>query len=127
MFLWALVGVEGQCARLSRFHNFWGGLPNPRFAATPADRADNGAIISNQHLGRAKRGNRAPDIDDRGDSTAASLAPELHDLFVDVHYTDSNATWRKHWRYGGRDFSPPGMCGWLEGICMRRSQDEDAP
>ena len=80
-----VVQVERQGLGLFRLHDLAGRLPHFGFYAAAANRTQNGTIIAHQHLGRFKRGNRSPDIDDGGQRSLASFAPQPDYLFVNVH------------------------------------------
>ena len=83
-----LVEIESQGARLLPLHHFAGGLPDVGFDAAAADRAEDGAVIADEHLCRLVRGDGAADIHDGGDGTSAAFAAQLDDLLVNVHPGD---------------------------------------
>ncbi len=82
-----VVQVEGQRARLLFFHHLAGCLPDLGFDAAAADGAGDGTVVAHQHLRGLEGWNRAANIGNGGNSAAASVPAQLHDLLVNVHWT----------------------------------------
>src|SRR5579885_1736677 len=99
-----VIQIETEIARLLLFHHFTRCLPNFRLDASTTDRSHNGPVVTNEHLGRFKRRNRAACMDNGGERSTPSGSSELDDFLKDVHFSISpRKSGIEHGGHGGTE------------------------